>query len=97
MTNLGINAIPACLKRFALRRLAATNTTILNDRNDTIIVNEVHAGRVDLLITEDRDVHTKAGILGIPDRVFTIDAFHDVDHIVNPNPSSGSVWSGVNV
>jgi len=56
-----------------------------NDRNDTIIVNEVHAGRVDLLITEDRGVHTKAGILGIPDRVFTIDAF--LEKVTAENPT----------
>jgi predicted nucleic acid-binding protein len=46
-----------------------------NDRNDTIIINEVLAGRVDLLITEDRGVHRKAALLGIADRVFTIEAF----------------------
>jgi len=56
-----------------------------NDRNDTIIVNEVHAGRVDLLITEDRGIHTKAGILGIADRVFTIDAF--LEKVTAENPT----------
>src|ERR1051326_6364097 len=56
-----------------------------NDRNDTIIVNEVFAHRVDLLITEDRGVHTKAGILGIADRVFTIDAF--LEKVTAENPT----------
>jgi hypothetical protein len=37
---------------------AATDKTE-NDRNDTIIVNEVVANRVDILITEDRGVHAK--------------------------------------
>jgi hypothetical protein len=42
-----------------------------NDRNDTIIVNEVVANRVDVLITEDRGVHAKAAILGIAETVGT--------------------------
>ncbi len=56
-----------------------------NDRNDTIIINEVFADRVDLLITEDRGVHTKAAILGIADRVFTIDAFLEKVSAENPD------------
>ena len=56
-----------------------------NDRNDTIIVNEVSANRVDLLITEDRGVHSKAAILGIADRVFTIDAFLEKVSAENPD------------
>jgi hypothetical protein len=56
-----------------------------NDRNDTIIVNEVFANRVDFLITEDRGVHTKAGVLGIADRVFTIDAF--LEKVTAENPT----------
>ncbi len=46
-----------------------------NDLNDTILVNEVFAGRVDILITEDKKIHTKAKKLGIHDKVFTIDGF----------------------
>ena len=41
--------------------------------------------RVDLLITEDRGLHTKAGILGIADRVFTIDAF--LEKVTAENPA----------
>jgi hypothetical protein len=40
---------------------------------------------VDLLITEDRGVHTKAAILGIADRVFTIDAFLEKVSAENPD------------
>ena len=65
-------------------QFAATDKTE-NDRNDTIIVNEVHASRVDFLITEDRGVHTKASILGIADRVFTIDAF--LEKVTAENPT----------
>lgn len=63
---------------------AATDKTE-NDRNDTIIVNEVFANRVDILITEDRGVHTKASILGIADRVFTLDAF--LEKVTAENPT----------
>src|SRR5215212_565349 len=46
-----------------------------NDQNDTSLVKEVFARRVDFLITEDRGVHSKARALGVADRVFTIDDF----------------------
>jgi hypothetical protein len=63
---------------------AATDKTE-NDRNDTIIVNEVFANRVDLLVTEDRGVHCKAAVLGIGDRIFTIDAF--LEKVTAENPT----------
>src|ERR1035438_3101081 len=65
------------------QQFAATDKSE-NDRNDTIIINEVFANRVDLLITEDRGVHTKTGILGIADRVFTIEAFLEKVSAENP-------------
>lgn len=46
-----------------------------NDHNDTILLNEVYVGRVDILISEDRKIHRKAAILGLQDKVFTIDSF----------------------
>lgn len=46
-----------------------------NDKNDTILLNEVFVGRADLLITEDKKIHTKAFQLNIADKVFTIDSF----------------------
>jgi predicted nucleic acid-binding protein len=55
----------------ALRALDATE----NSRNDTSLLNEVFAGRVDILVTEDRGIHSKARVLGIATRVFTIDDF----------------------
>src|SRR5688572_12905835 len=42
-----------------------------NSKNDTSLLKEVFARRVDILITEDRGVHAKARLLGINDRVFT--------------------------
>lgn len=46
-----------------------------NDRNDTVLLNEVFVGRVDLLISEDKKIHSKADALGISDQVFTINSF----------------------
>jgi len=46
-----------------------------NDKNDTLLLNELFNNRVDLLITEDRKIHRKAERLGINDRVFKIDSF----------------------
>lgn len=46
-----------------------------NDRVDTILLNEVFIGRVDILITEDKKIHQKAIKLRIQDKVFTIDSF----------------------
>jgi predicted nucleic acid-binding protein len=49
--------------------------TTENDRNDTVLLNEVYCGRVDILISEDKKIHRKAGLLGIAERIFRIDAF----------------------
>ena len=55
-----------------------------NDRSDTILLNELCSGRVDLLITEDRDIHEKAAALDIDSRVFTIDDF--LEKVIAENP-----------
>lgn len=55
-----------------------------NDINDTRLLNEVYAGRVDILISEDRKIHYKATRLGIEDKVFTIDSF--LEMVVAENP-----------
>lgn len=55
-----------------------------NDRNDTLLLNELFIGTVDFLITEDKKIKTKAGMLGIGDRVFTIDSF--LEKVVAENP-----------
>lgn len=52
-------------------KIDATN----NDRNDTLLLNEVYIGRVDILVTEDKKIHRKASELNIEDKVFTIDSF----------------------
>ncbi len=55
-----------------------------NDRNDTILLNEVYYNRVDFLITEDKKIHTKAKELGISDSVFYIEKF--IEKVVSENP-----------
>ena len=55
-----------------------------NDRNDTLLVSELFANRVDSLISEDRGLHNKAVALGIGDRAFTIDAFLEKSIAENP-------------
>lgn len=56
-----------------------------NDKNDTQLLNEVFVGRVDILITEDKKIHTKARILGIEDKVFTIDSFLEKTFAEHPD------------
>lgn len=55
-----------------------------NDRNDTQLLNEVYVGRVDLLISEDKKIHTKAAALDIADRVYTINSFLEKIYAENP-------------
>ena len=59
--------------------------TTENDRNDTILINEVFSGRVDLPVTEDRELHTKALELGVDSYVFTIDKFLEKVTAENPD------------
>jgi hypothetical protein len=55
-----------------------------NDRYDTQILNEVFENRVDILISEDKKIHTKAKLLGIADRVFRIQTFLEKSTAENP-------------
>ncbi|WP_375191045.1 PIN domain-containing protein [Chryseobacterium sp.] len=56
-----------------------------NDKIDTQLLNEVFVGRVDILITEDRKIHRKAGQIGINDKVFTIDSFLEKTFAEHPD------------
>lgn len=56
-----------------------------NDRNDTLLLNQLHAGRVDLIISEDRGLHGKAAALRLADRVLTIDSFLEKVTAENPD------------
>lgn len=64
-----------------------------NDRNDTIIINELYCGRVDALITEDKQLLNKASLLGISDRAYTIDAFLEKVNSENPELADYKVLS----
>jgi predicted nucleic acid-binding protein len=67
-----------------LKALSDSVDVTINDKNDTLLLNEVFSDRVDLLITEDKKIHKKAELLGIGDRVFTIDSF--LEKVVSENP-----------
>jgi len=56
-----------------------------NDRIDTSMLAELAADRADVLISEDRGIHRKAGQIGLTGRVFTIDAF--LEKVTAENPS----------
>ena len=64
-----------------------------NDLNDTSIVNELYCGRVDALITEDKKLLNKASLLGISEKVFTIDAFLEKVTVENPELADYKVLS----
>ena len=59
--------------------------TTENDKNDTLLLNELFCSRVDLLITEDKKIHKKAVELGISDKVFRIDSF--IEKAISENPN----------
>jgi len=56
-----------------------------NDIIDSKILNEIYGGRVDILISEDKKIHVKAQLLGISEKVFTIDAFLEKVTAENPD------------
>nr|VFJ62710.1 MAG: hypothetical protein BECKDK2373B_GA0170837_111417 [Candidatus Kentron sp. DK] len=64
-----------------------------NDVNDSSLLNELAAGRVDILITEDRNIHRKAKRLGIALGVFTIDSFLEKVNAENPELAEYKVLS----
>lgn len=68
----------------AVRKLSGELDKNQNDTNDTLIVNELYCERVDALITEDKKLLNKASLLGLSDRVFTIDAF--LEKVTTENP-----------
>ncbi len=55
-----------------------------NDLADTLLLNEVFSERVDILISEDKKIHVKAGELGISDKVFLISSFIEKVRAENP-------------
>lgn len=56
-----------------------------NDSIDTSLLKEVFSNRVDIFITEDKNIHRKAKDLGVDSQVFTIEGF--LEKCVAENPS----------
>jgi hypothetical protein len=56
-----------------------------NDRNDTILLNELFNNRVDILISEDKKIHSKAKELNLSDKVFKINSF--LEKVVSEHPT----------
>lgn len=56
-----------------------------NDISDSKLLNEVYAGRVDFLISEDKKIHFKAKLLNISEKVFKIDTFLEKATAENPD------------
>ena len=67
-----------------VKELSDRIDTTDNDRRDSQILNELVVDRVDLIITEDRGILRKSEILGVFDRIFTIDGF--LEKVFSENP-----------
>ncbi|MEP7264850.1 MAG: PIN domain-containing protein [Bacteroidota bacterium] len=67
-----------------VKQVGSAIDTSPNDLNDSKILNEVFCNRVDILISEDKKIHTKAAMLGIAERVFRIDNF--LEKVIAENP-----------
>ena len=68
-----------------VKQVSLSIDTLPNDLDDTKLLNEVYCDRVDILISEDKKIHTKAAMLGISDRVFRIDNFLEKVTAENPD------------
>lgn len=68
-----------------VRQVGLAFDTEPNDHDDTKLLNEVFSDRVDLLISEDKKIHTKAAMLGVADRVFRINNFLEKVTAENPD------------
>lgn len=79
--NLLQTEAPECKQIQNIRK----NDVTRNDYIDTSILKEVFNNRVNWLITEDRGIHKKAILLGISEKIFTIDAF--LEKAISENPS----------
>ena len=67
------------------KKRIALFTKTPNDETDNQLLYEVYCGRADILITEDRKMLKKAEVLGIYQKVYSINAF--ITKCSNENPS----------
>lgn len=56
-----------------------------NDKNDTLLLNEIVNNRTDILISEDNKIHKKAEILNISEKVYRISNF--LDEVLSEYPA----------
>lgn len=68
-----------------VRQVSLSIDTVENDLDDTKLLNEVFCDRVDILISEDKKIHTKAAVLKISDKVFRINTFLEKVTAENPD------------
>lgn len=64
--------------------VAAKQDRTENDAIDTALLNELYCGRVGMLVSEDKGIHRKAALLGVADRIFTINSFLEKAQVENP-------------
>jgi hypothetical protein len=76
----------------SIEKIRLTDQT-KNDFIDTSLLKELLNGRVDFLITEDRGIHRKAKVLGIPEKVYKIDSFLEKTIAENPELKEYQVLS----
>ncbi len=74
LNSYEIIEIPSPLQK-EVQMVSAKMDVSENDRIDTLLLNELFVGRVDILLTEDKKIHRKASELNLSDDVFTIDSF----------------------
>ncbi len=67
-----------------VKQVSEAIDTVSNDFDDTKLINEVFCDRIDILISEDKKIHTKARLLGISDKVFRINTF--LEKLISENP-----------
>ncbi|MGB4774590.1 MAG: PIN domain-containing protein, partial [Daejeonella sp.] len=68
-----------------VRIVSSKYDSTTNDHNDSILLNEVFIGRVDLMISEDKKIHSKAEALGIGEKVYNINSFLEKVFAENPD------------
>jgi predicted nucleic acid-binding protein len=71
----------------AIKEISAKLDKTENDFNDTRLLNELVVGRVDLLITEDKNIHRKGRQVGtsISEKIYTIERFLEKMNSENPD------------
>jgi len=76
-----------------VERISIIYDKIENDKNDSLLLNEVFRGTVDILITEDKKIHQKANLLNISEKVFTIESFLELANREFPDLTDYKVLS----